>query len=374
VIYLAALFWLFAAGDHAQPPSAPATFESVSKKATQARGENHIPEAIDLYRQALRMRSSWAEGWWFLGELLYERDKYAEARDALRKLVALDAKTGPGFALLGLCEYETKEYRRALADINEARRLGLGDDSQIRRVVLYHAVLLFTRFGMYESSLQLLERVVKLDATGEAVTEAAGLAALRKPILPEDIKPDEKDLIDRAGKVARAMAERNTEATQRYFADLLAHYPKAPNVHYFYGTYLLSTDADAGLRELQKELDLNPKHAEALIQTALEYEQRGDSGKAIAYARRAVEAAPQFFAAHAVLGRLLANAGDPEKGIQELELARQQASDSPQVHFALASAYSLAGRKKDADKERAEFLRLKKLADETSGNDAVSHP
>jgi tetratricopeptide (TPR) repeat protein len=188
---------------------------------------------------------------------------------------------------------------------------------------------------------------------------------LRRPILPQDVPPADKDLIDEAGRAVCAMAGKQPVEAQKYFAELLANYPKAPNVHYLYGTFLLASDADGALREFQKELELNPKHTEALATLALEYEQRGDSDKAIPYAQRAVEADPQFFAAHGVLGRLLANAGDVEKGIKELEIARQQAPDSYQVHFSLAAAYAIAGRKSDAARERAEFLRLKQLTDET---------
>ena len=80
-----------------------------------------------MYRQAVKLRPSWAEGWWFLGELLYDQNQYPEARDSLRRLIDLDRTTGPGFALLGLCEFETKEYDKALNHIYQARRLGLGD-------------------------------------------------------------------------------------------------------------------------------------------------------------------------------------------------------------------------------------------------------
>jgi tetratricopeptide (TPR) repeat protein len=111
-------------------PAPPAAFDRVSKEAAEAREQNRIQDAIGLYRQAVKMRPSWPEGWWFLGELLYDQDKYPEARDALRRLVSLDHKTGPGFALLGLCEYETKEYGKALDHINAARRFGLGEDPQ----------------------------------------------------------------------------------------------------------------------------------------------------------------------------------------------------------------------------------------------------
>jgi tetratricopeptide (TPR) repeat protein len=204
---------------------------------------------------------------------------------------------------------------------------------------------------------------LKTGDAGPAVVEAAGLAGLRRPILPEDVPPGDKDLVDRAGRAVCAAAGHEPAEAPKLFADLLARYPKTPNVHYLYGSFLLASDSDAGLAEFQKEMELNPKHAEALVTTALEYEKRGEPEKAIPYAQRAVEAAPDFFAAHGVLGRLLANAGEVEKGIKELEIARQQAPDSPQVHFSLAAAYAIAGRKEDAAKERAEFVRLKQLAD-----------
>ena len=342
-------------------------FDRVSREAAAAREQNHIPDAIRLYRQALKLRPSYFEGWWFLGELLYDQSDYAEARDALRRLVVLDPKTGPGFALLGLCEYETRDYALALDHINTPRRLGLGDDPQARRVVLFHAVLLHTRFAQYDSALQVLDKVLRAGASGPTVIEAAGLAGLRRPILPEDIPPADKDLIQQAGLAVCAMVGKRPDDARKFFADLIANHPKAPNVHYLYGSFLLLSDEDAGVREFEKEIELYPKQAEVLATLALEYEKRGDSAKAISYARRAVDADPRFFAAHGVLGRLLADSGEVDKGIQQLEIARRQAPDSPQVRFSLAAAYAIAGRKADAARERAEFVRLKQLADETMG-------
>ena len=363
-LYLTALLGPVAAADQKAPAAAPAAFDRISKAATEARARNRVEDAIGLYRQAVKLRPSWAEGWWFLGELLYDQNKYPEARDSLRRLIDIDRTTGPGFALLGLCEFETKEYDKALSHIYQARRLGLGDDPQVRRVVLFHEMLLLTRIQQYESAMLVLVNVVKDGGAGPAVIDAAGLAGLRRPIFPEELPPGDKDLIERTGRAVCAMAARDTAAAQTYFAELLAAYPKTPNVHYLYGSFLSATDKDGGLREYQQELELNPKHGEALATIALEYEARGDLDTAISYARRAVEADAQFFGAHAVLGKLLTSAGEVEQGIKELEIARQQASDSPQVHFSLATAYAMAGKKAEAARERAEFARLKKLADE----------
>lgn len=363
---LAALLGPAAAADQKAPEAASAAFDRASQAATEARTQNRIEDAIGLYREAVKLHPSWTEGWWFLGELLYDQNRYPEARDGLRRLIALDQTTGPGFALLGLCEFETKEYAKALNHIYQARRLGLGDDPQVRRVVLFHQMLLLTRLQEYESAMQVLMSVVKDGGAGPAVIEAAGIAGLRRPVFPEELPPGDKDLIESAGRAVCAMALRDPAAAQTHFAELLSAYPKAPNVHYLYGSFLSATDRDAGLSEYLKELELNPKHTEALATIALEYEARGDIDTAISYARRAVEADARFFGAHAVLGKMLASAGQVEQGIKELEIARQQAPDSPQVHFSLATAYSMAGKKAEAARERAEFARLRKLAVEIS--------
>jgi hypothetical protein len=127
----------------------------------------------------------------------------------LRRLIALDQTTGPGFALLGLCEFETKEYAKALNHIYQARRIGLGDDPQVRRVVLFHEMLLLIRLQEYESAMQVLMSVVKEGGAGPAVVEAAGLAGLRRPIFPEELPPGDKDLIESAGRAVCAMAQRD---------------------------------------------------------------------------------------------------------------------------------------------------------------------
>ena len=358
------LITVMSAAAQKAPDAAAGPFERVSQAAAEARAQNRADDAIGLYRQAVALRPSWAEGWWFLGELLYDQNQYAEARDALRRLIVLDPKSGPGFALLGLCEFETKEYDHSLNHIYQARLNGLGDDPQVNRVVLFHQMLLLTRLKEYEAAMQVLMSVVKDGGTGESVIEAAGIAGLRRPILPEQLPPGDKDLIELAGRAVCAMALRDPTTAQNYFAELVAAYPNAPNVHYLYGSFLSASDRDAGLREYQKELELNPKHTEALATIALEYEARGELETAIQYARRSVEADAGFFGAHAVLGKLLASNGQVEEGVKELEIARQQAPDSPQVHFSLATAYSLAGKKDAAAKERAEFARLRKLASE----------
>ena len=65
--------------------------------------------------------------------------------------------------------------------------------------------------------------------------------------------------------------------------------------------------------------------------------------------------------AHNALGRILLETGQTERAIKELEIGVKQAPDSPEMFFALARAYSKAGRKADADRARAEFMRMDKI-------------
>jgi tetratricopeptide (TPR) repeat protein len=104
------------------------------------------------------------------------------------------------------------------------------------------------------------------------------------------------------------------DQAQKEFENLVASYPKAPNIHYLYGSFLLSIDTDAALGELKKELEVSPRHVPALLQIAFEYLRQGDGAAALPYARRAAEINANSFGAHNALGRALVEMGDLEKG------------------------------------------------------------
>ena len=115
---------------------------------------------------------------------------------------------------------------------------------------------------------------------------------------------------------------------------------------------------DEAMREFKQELLLSPNHVFARLQIAFEFLKRNTPAAGLTYAEEAVKLAPNLFAAHNALGRILLEVGQTERAIKELELGTKQAPDSPEMYFALARAYSKAGRKVEADRARAEFMRL----------------
>jgi tetratricopeptide (TPR) repeat protein len=336
-----------------------AEFNNLVKLANQAREAEQLDQALALYHQALQIEPTWAEGWWYVGTILYEKDRYLEARDAFRYLVSLEPKNAPASAMLGLCEFQARDYERALINLQRARILGLPQGNpQLVSVVRYHAAILMTRFEQFEVGFDILREFAREGNESPTVIEAFGLNILRMPFLPFEAPPDKRELVLMAGRAAYNMAARRPVEARKAFEQLIARYPQTPGVHYAFGLFLLNGEADAAIEEFQRELKISPSHAPAMLQIAFEYIKRGDYKAGLPYAEKAVQIAPKLFPGRNALGRILLEMGEVDRAIKELEAGVELAPDSPEMHFALARAYARAGRKEDAARERAIFTKL----------------
>jgi tetratricopeptide (TPR) repeat protein len=178
------------------------------------------------------------------------------------------------------------------------------------------------------------------------------------PFLANEIPPDKREQVTVAGRAGYYLAARRLEEAGVAFAELLSRYPNTPNVHYAYGVFLMNQDADAALKEFRRELEISPLHQPSMVQIAFEYMKRDELNTALPFAEKAVQLAPKMFQARNVLGRVLLDLGQVERAIKELEEGARLAPSSPEMHFALARAYTRVGRKADATRERELFKRL----------------
>jgi len=353
-----------AASPQASPKApAPASFEALARQAAAARDQDRLDEAVRLYRQALRIKPAWADGWWSLGTIWYDSDRYTDCASAFNRFVALKADAGPAHALLGLCQFGLKDYDSALRHLFRAEELGFLGNAQIREVSLYHAALALILRQGYEKALEQIALLLQSVPASDAIRTAAGLAALRKPLLPDQVPEKDRDLVSQVGNAVAAQLERRPEDAARAFDAILAAYPMTPEVHYAYGALLIASDPPKGLAMLRQELDINPAHVPALASIALEYLKENDAESAKPYAAKAARLAPADFAARTANGRVLLELGQAPEAIRELEVAVRLAPDSPHARFALATAYARAGRSAEADRERKEFARLTKLSE-----------
>lgn len=353
--------WAQPAKRRTTPAPPAAAFEQVGQRAAAARQADKLDEALRLYQQGVHQKPSWVEGWWALGTIYYQLDRYTEGRAAFQRLVALEPKGGVGWAFLGLCEYQCRDYANALLHLQRARELGLGASAEIASVAKYHTAILLNKFAQFEMAFTVLSEVAKAQKESPALLEVFGLTMLRMAYLPTEIPADQREVVSKMGRAAwLGAAARRTEAQQEY-GELLAAFPRTPNVHYAYGVFLLRDAPDEAIEAFKKEIELVPTHVFARLQIAFEAIKRNEHATGLPYAEAAVKLAPDLFATHNALGRILLEVGQTARAIQELELGVKQAPTSPEMHFALARAYAKAGRKADADRARADFMRLDKI-------------
>jgi tetratricopeptide (TPR) repeat protein len=366
----------------ARQPVAPRTesFDELAQRAHAAREAGRFQEAIGLYQQALGLRPTWSEGWWYLGTIFYGQNRYEEAVAPLRRLVALEPEGGAGWALLGLSEYQIREYDRALEHLQRAQVFRNSINPQLWQVARFRLALLLTRFQQFNAAVLYLNALARDRGDNPTLIEALGITTLALPYLPIELPPDKREIAMIAGRAQYHVALRDFEEAGRHFQQLVAQYPTTPNVHYAYGVFLLRDRQDAAIEEFKKEIELSPSHVSARLQIAFEYLRRDDAQAGLAYAREAVRLAPHSFAARNAYGRCLLATGDVTGAIRELEEGVRLAPDSPETRYALARAYTRAGRKDEAARERAEFAKLDKirqgLTDEAaeSGGEADSSP
>ena len=172
------LFWLAisatavpAQETHPTARTRPASdFTHLSQAADAARDQGRSEEAIKLYRQALTIQPKWKDGLWSMSSLFYARNQYADARDSLRRLLAIDPEPGLAWAMLGMSEFELRDYSRSLDHLQRAMAQGMGDQKEIAQSVFYLVAILQTRFELFDESMGLAD----CDGEIRSGLEAAG--------------------------------------------------------------------------------------------------------------------------------------------------------------------------------------------------------
>ena len=350
----------------AVPAAAPSRFEAVAQRAEAARIENRVPEAIQLYREGTRMRPSWADGWWYLGSLLYDQDRFSEAAVDFQHLLTDPGYHGSAHAFLGLCEYEIGRNDDALTEFRAWAGAGWPGTFALRDVASYHFALLLTREGQFLESLSLLTWTAQRLGDTPELAEAIGLASLRMPYLPENYPPELRERIWLAGKAAlyAELKPAQFDRADDFAARLETRYSGQPEIHAFRGTLYgfekKPTDAE---REYREELKISASHLPSLLAVIGFDFSRGDTAEAEEFARRAMAAEPNSAEAHHQLGRILLAKGDLAMAVKELETAKQLMPKNPSVRYHLATAYGRLGRKEDAKAEFISFEALKKRAE-----------
>lgn len=333
-------------------------------RAEAARLANRPDEAIASYRLALASNPTWAEGWFHLGTLLYSRDDCAGAGDAFARAVSLRADVGTAWAMLGLCQFQLGKHDEALESLQKAGNLGI--DPQLRHVVGYHEGVLLIGRDEFERAQEVLGSLAADGVEDEALLLALGRSVLRAGGLEPPADRQARRMILAAGHAEHLAARKQFDEAGREYRRLAAGFPDVRNVHYALGRHLAATaQPEQAVAAYERELERFPDHVPALIGIAA-IRRETEPSAALPYAEKAVSLNPRIPLGHYVLGSILLRTGDIERAIVELETAERSVREDPGLYFALARAYSRAGRKADAERARAVFTRLTEAQQEAA--------
>jgi tetratricopeptide (TPR) repeat protein len=360
--FLAALFVAVPA------PQDPKPLQEAERQVDAAIEEHRQADAIAILRKALKGSPAWRQGWWRLGSLLYNLENYVAARPVLERLTQLDPKSGAPWVVLGLCEFEMKDYGLALQHLQRGDALGVPEQLDLLPVVRYHEALLLILMNRFDPAQVLLDQLAHRSENADEVVLAEGLAALRIPALPESLQNTADDdrlaIIRRVGTAQRAIALGTPREGVEVYKELLSKNPAIPNLHLSYAALLLQIrETQAAEAELRAELKLNPRSVEVRLRLCALL--GDDSPSDMAHlAEEAVKLDPKSFKAHFFLGKLLFKTEKLADSARELEISRDLDPSSSMVRFALVRTYMALGREADAKRETEVFERMRAAEDQ----------
>lgn len=150
----------------------------------------------------------------------------------------------------------------------------------------------------------------------------------------------------------------DSDTAERSFRRAIELNPSHAQAHQWYAHHLSAVlkRHQAGIREFQRALELDPLSVVLTTESGWPYGYLGDHQRAIERFEKALEMDPDFGLAHYDLGWAYQRLGKLEEAIDAYERARELLGKSPFVRAFLATAYAEAGREADARAILEEFV------------------
>ncbi len=316
-----------------QQQSQPSTADQLQQRALEEGEAGKTSEAIQDYKSALLLSPNWKEGRWNLGSLEYGAGRFEEARETFSKVVQFAPNLGMVWALLGLSEFEVKDYPNSLLHLQKAQSLGIQDDLEIARVSSYHLALLLIRSGQFEQAQSFLLTTFGSAPFTAQIEAAVGLAALRVPLLPSEIEPGQDALVSEVGEAVSA-----GKAGLSSLANLIKLHPDVPYLHYAYGLALAEDgQLDEAIAQLRAEVQVSPQSPLPWIE--LSRLKSGKPEESESFAKKAVALAPTSRETHEALAVAEKAAGNDARAQAERDAA-QSLSPGSTVEDRIKQRYS----------------------------------
>jgi tetratricopeptide (TPR) repeat protein len=352
------------------PPSAAVRDHFERAQAALAAGQYDV--AAGEFEAILKLDPARAEALANLGTVYYAQSKYAEAAQAFRKALRLKPTLKGAEAFLGMSEARLGNIKEALPLLEKGFRNPLSDQWKLESGLLLAGA--YQREG--ESSrvqevIATLERdfpknpeVLYLAYRIHSAMGARAVANLVKAA-PESarLRQITAELLEIEGDFAGAIVQ---------YRKALEIEPKLPGAHRALGVALMNNVNDTSSRleaqrEFEQELAANPGDTLSEYQLGELMWLANRPAAALGHLQRAVELQPHFPDALIALGKVLVSTGKLEEAVPLLEKAVALDPSSEVARYRLAQAFQKAGNRERAERELAEFRRLRSALESLGG-------
>ncbi len=358
----AALFLAFAGLSFPDTPSRQEQIEAHSRKAQEFLKTNRPDLAAAEFKAIVDLDPNNLDARGNLGVLLFFHGDYKPAAQELRAALKLQPNLWKIQALLGMSEKRIGQTAAARSDLEKS----------------------FPELREEKIRVQAGMELIEIYYSGSELDKAAGVVSVLRELKPTDVdilytaQRIYSDLADEnllsiallAPESARmhqlmaheAARQGNTEAAIAQYREALKLDPKLPGLHFELAEALsASTSTSDQESEYKAALAANPFDEKSECRLGEISSKLSDLQSAFAHYSRAVELQPNDADADVGLAKTLIAMNQPEKALPLLERAAKLEPFNATIRYHLSTLYRKAGRVEDAQRELAEFRRLREL-------------
>jgi tetratricopeptide (TPR) repeat protein len=357
--------WIAIVPAFSQTPSKPQQIESHSRQAQEFLRKNQPELAAREFAAILALDPNNIDARGNLGVMLFFQGDYAKAAPHLRAAVKLRPNLWKIQALLGMSEKRLGQAATAQSDLAQA----------------------FPQLQEEKLRIQAGMELIEIYYGAGDLDKAAGVVAVLKQLAPENpeiLYTAHRIYSDLAGEsmlsvamlapksarmhqmMAQEMARQgNTDGAIAHYREAVKIDPQLPGLRFELAEALNLSSSAADQEQVEKEyqaaLSENPFDEKAECRLGEIALRASDLERAAAHYKRALELQPNDADALVGMGRTLTQMHRPADAEPYLKRAAQVEPFTAVTHYRLSQVYRAAGRTAEAQKELAEFQRLKEL-------------
>jgi superkiller protein 3 len=292
-----------------------------------------------------------------------QQQNFAEAAKAYTALLETSPDFLPARFNLGLVLDAEGKSQQALDEFDEVR----GEAPTFPGVQLFTGIENF-RLGKMDAAASTLHLAAEQSPKDPrcwfwlaktefaAQHESEGKAALDEAL---QVSPDDPSSLYLLSQYE--IAGQDLTSSESILTGLVARYPEVPEFHQSLGSvFYLEAQLDKAEAEYRKQLDIDPKSAQALSMLGVILLDRGAAQQAIPYLQQGLAVNARIPFLQRKLGQALIAVGEPQDAIAHLREAVELDPQESTAHFLLWKVYSAQHRNQEAAVELDAFRKLQK--------------